>query len=117
MAYDVTFYYIFDFFFSSRRRHTRCALVTGVQTCALPICPWPTAAFRSTWPISRAGSTDSLEAACEGRRALFQVDADEAAQLARLEIGRAACRERVCQYVYISVVAVSLTKQKTKTHH
>src|SRR3546814_1730236 len=29
------------FFFSSRRRHTRCALVTGVQTCALPI--WRTA--------------------------------------------------------------------------
>src|SRR3546814_2529539 len=27
----------YDFFFSSRRRHTRCALVTGVQTCALPI--------------------------------------------------------------------------------
>src|SRR3546814_5288094 len=26
-------------FFSSIRRHTRCALVTGVQTCALPI--WP----------------------------------------------------------------------------
>src|SRR3546814_12846249 len=24
-------------FFSSRRRHTRCTLVTGVQTCALPI--------------------------------------------------------------------------------
>src|SRR3546814_5272391 len=30
MSYDL-------FFFSSRRRHTRCALVTGVQTCALPI--------------------------------------------------------------------------------
>src|SRR3546814_1299406 len=29
------------FFFSSRRRHTRCALVTGVQTCALPILPVP----------------------------------------------------------------------------
>src|SRR3546814_261875 len=28
---------MFVFFFSSRRRHTRCALVTGVQTCALPI--------------------------------------------------------------------------------
>src|SRR3546814_15680118 len=25
------------FFFTSRRRHTKCALVTGVQTCALPI--------------------------------------------------------------------------------
>src|SRR3546814_1112949 len=31
-------YLLFSFFFfSSRRRHTRCALVTGVQTCALPI--------------------------------------------------------------------------------
>src|SRR3546814_3629599 len=29
------------FFFSSRRRHTRCALVTGVQTCALPISGGP----------------------------------------------------------------------------
>src|SRR3546814_8190169 len=28
---------VFFFFFSSRRRHTICALVTGVQTCALPI--------------------------------------------------------------------------------
>src|SRR3546814_9432478 len=28
---------LYVFFFSSRRRHTRCALVTGVQTCALPI--------------------------------------------------------------------------------
>src|SRR3546814_7998245 len=28
---------MFIFLFSSRRRHTRCALVTGVQTCALPI--------------------------------------------------------------------------------
>src|SRR3546814_4254145 len=30
-----------EFFFSSRRRHTRCALVTGVQTCALPILLLP----------------------------------------------------------------------------
>src|SRR3546814_4942765 len=28
-------------FFESRRRHTRCALVTGVQTCALPISRQP----------------------------------------------------------------------------
>src|SRR3546814_10622456 len=34
VLFDVFFVY---FFFSSRRRHTRCALVTGVQTCALPI--------------------------------------------------------------------------------
>src|SRR3546814_11094390 len=34
-AHCIFFY--FCFFVSSRRRHTRCALVTGVQTCALPI--------------------------------------------------------------------------------
>src|SRR3546814_15054318 len=33
--------FILLFFFSSRRRHTRCALVTGVQTCALPILTCP----------------------------------------------------------------------------
>src|SRR3546814_2576313 len=33
------------FVFSSRRRHTSCALVTGVQTCALPICKHAFAAF------------------------------------------------------------------------
>src|SRR3546814_786027 len=37
MSLIFTFMY---FFFSSRRRHTRCALVTGVQTCALPICTY-----------------------------------------------------------------------------
>src|SRR3546814_640075 len=36
------------FFFSSRRRHTRCALVTGVQTCALPI-------FKKIAPALAAG--------------------------------------------------------------
>src|SRR3546814_3190073 len=40
MAYLIVMCYVFCFFFfSSRRRHTRCALVTGVQTCALPISP------------------------------------------------------------------------------
>src|SRR3546814_7778672 len=31
------FWVLWWFFFSSRRRHTSCALVPGVQTCALPI--------------------------------------------------------------------------------
>src|SRR3546814_3912574 len=39
------------FFFSSRRRHTRCALVTGVQTCALPICS-------SVWELSGANTRE-----------------------------------------------------------
>src|SRR3546814_13418442 len=45
---------MFDFLvlllFSRRRRHTRCALVTGVQTCALPICRWSTCPPRSARP-------------------------------------------------------------------
>ena len=39
------------FFFSSRRRHTRCADVTGVQTCALPIL------FHIYYPQVDLGST------------------------------------------------------------
>src|SRR3546814_8750229 len=64
------------FFFSSRRRHTRCALVTGVQTCALPIS-WPSSplfassrqsipigSLRNHCPICAAGSTSIWPAAC-----------------------------------------------------
>src|SRR3546814_5349051 len=41
------------FFFSSRRRHTRCALVTGVQTCALPI-------FSGIIALGTVGENNSL---------------------------------------------------------
>src|SRR3546814_1907164 len=41
------------FFFSSRRRHTRCALVTGVQTCALPISA-TCSAKRPPSPLTRS---------------------------------------------------------------
>src|SRR6059058_4347317 len=36
------------FFFSSRRRHTRCRYVTGVQTCALPIWSLPELGYQET---------------------------------------------------------------------
>src|SRR3546814_2946159 len=39
---------LYIFLFSSRIRHTSCALVTGVQTCALPIC---VSAARSQFPL------------------------------------------------------------------
>src|SRR3546814_17378494 len=41
------------FFFSSRRRHTICALVTGVQTCALPISRVIDQAVESTKALHR----------------------------------------------------------------
>src|SRR3546814_14804434 len=42
------------FFFSSRRRHTRCALVTGVQTCALPISLGLACAGVAAFPVGAA---------------------------------------------------------------
>src|SRR3546814_3645296 len=44
------------FFFSSRRRHTRCALVTGVQTCALPIYE-----FRVAEELTSLKESDAFE--------------------------------------------------------
>src|SRR3546814_9826247 len=38
--------FVCSFFFSRLRRHTRCALVTGVQTCALPISGFGGKAFK-----------------------------------------------------------------------
>src|SRR3546814_3484575 len=49
------------FFFSSRRRHTRCALVTGVQTCALPISRQDPRLALEAFVV--AGDTDGLDAA------------------------------------------------------
>src|SRR3546814_6689927 len=55
---------VFLFFFSSRRRHTRCALVTGVQTCALPICATPRRAVVG-WDLGRLAMILAvLEARC-----------------------------------------------------
>src|SRR3546814_7136670 len=71
------------FFFSSRRRHTRCALVTGVQTCALPISPMSEAIFR----------------AARVHRIMAGTLLRETGLYPGQEIGRASCRERVCQYV------------------
>src|SRR3546814_2136430 len=93
------------FFFSSRRRHTRCALVTGVQTCALPISFELTAKryLNDEWvPIRLRNETWDGWIACEVGRESLKPDREElwADQLPEwAEIGRASCRERVCQYV------------------
>src|SRR3546814_7933998 len=92
------------FFFSSRRRHTRCALVTGVQTCALPIYP------QFATLIAKKSNRNL-------RRAILMMETAKAEQYPFVtgqqlplpdwesfiqhiaQIGRASCRERVCQYV------------------
>src|SRR3546814_8905462 len=102
----------FCFFFSSRRRHTRCALVTGVQTCALPIS---SIRHDSIWIRAHdpAAALAARRYQTEGHLILEVVDPFlDRTVVVELEIGRASCRERVCQYVWISVVAVSLKKKK-----
>src|SRR3546814_4664465 len=97
------------FFFSSRRRHTRCALVTGVQTCALPISAilflleagqkshWHRVDATELW-LFHAGTSLCLQTADndEGPIRSTRLGSDV---LAGDELGRASCRERVCQYV------------------
>src|SRR3546814_10082079 len=60
------------FFFSSRRRHTSCALVTGVQMCALPIFPRVLADwFAARGWAPRRHQMDMLAEARAGRHALL----------------------------------------------
>src|SRR3546814_4378104 len=105
------------FFFSSRRRHTRCALVTGVQTCALPIWLFALAIFSVATQKDPAFQASSPKTSAPPFGAAFflrwlsgsllfasPVDAigteDAMGGLwSILKIGRASCRERVCQYV------------------
>src|SRR3546814_14599753 len=122
MSFVDTFSVFLFFFFSSRRRHTRCALVTGVQTCALPIC-WLGYSDEKLARLCReavdAGFDhiklkvglsldDDIRRARLAREVIgpdrkLLIDAnqiwevDEA--IAHVQIGRASCRERVCQYV------------------
>src|SRR3546814_3718747 len=83
---------LFFFFFSSRRRHTRCALVTGVQTCALPICfGFGIAVVPLTSAVKHGRLLDASDRS--------PVPVSHVATGASTQIGRASCRERVCQYV------------------
>src|SRR3546814_6788471 len=64
---------MFVFFFSSRRRHTRCALVTGVQTCALPIFEVPPRSVMSNGFLGPK-LPDDAKRFVANRAALFERD-------------------------------------------
>src|SRR3546814_3012175 len=100
------FFIYWFFFFSSRRRHTICALVAGVQTCALPICLLAAAANLAilalppdSWAI--VGLRFVTGACMAG---IYPVGMRLAAGWARgdiglLENGRATLGESMCTYV------------------
>src|SRR3546814_6162683 len=89
-------------FFSSRRRHTSCALVAGVQTCALPISkpgvfvPRDSTEFLAEQAVRRLRGRRraiALDLATGGGTVALAV----ANETRGVKIGRASCRERVCQ--------------------
>src|SRR3546814_14605819 len=124
---------VFYFFFSSRRRHTRCALVTGVQTCALPIClliadelydlraevdelraeaerhiaelETRLAGRLEALAVRLENVAEDIEAHSIGSwscavRQVYDPGADiDSLGSCHCQIGRASCRERVCQSV------------------
>src|SRR3546814_3326516 len=81
------------FFFSSRRRHTRCALVTGVQTCALPI---------SGLRVGYALAAPGLIAVLERVRESFNVNA----------LGLAAAAASLADAAHIAQVSVRNAEQR-----
>src|SRR3546814_2341981 len=123
----------YGFFFSSRRRHTRCALVTGVQTCALPISIEAARAGDAgrgfavvaqevkSLAAQTAAATDDIASKISAIQAATRQTLDASvsisstianvvhsagrireametqAQTVTGKIGRASCRERVCQ--------------------
>src|SRR3546814_18684081 len=109
------------FFFSSRRRHTRCALVTGVQTCALPRGSGRSLMGRlfaretggrvidghasvaeeeifHAWNAAQASGTPLLIIA-DAPPSDWNVALPDLRSRLAADIGRAPCRDRVCQSV------------------
>src|SRR3546814_10058037 len=68
--------FIFSFLFSSRRRHTSCALVTGVQTCALPISP-PSTDGGENWGVGEHSDYGLLTLLAQDRHGGLQVKTPE----------------------------------------
>src|SRR3546814_3739239 len=113
--------------FSSRRLQTRCALVTGVQTCALPIYEEEGRSVRllrvgeqvrhalsailtrgevhddtlasHMVSVTEVRMSPDLRHATVFVKPLLGKDEEAVLKALRTKIGRASCRERVCQYV------------------
>src|SRR3546814_5091377 len=92
---------------SSRRRHTRCALLTGVQTCARP-CSVLEREY--DLDLSTTAPTVIFELLLKNGETLYVDNPSKLPDLSAIEdmrepivrankIGRASCRERGCQYV------------------
>src|SRR3546814_14359045 len=116
-------------FFESRRRHTRCALVTGVQTCALPILllRQPARGYAATCEaladacdpdysrieapvLLLTGNEDVVGSPATAHALQALIKNSTLTLLEDCEIGRASCRESLFPFGYISVFSLIFKK-------
>src|SRR3546814_6338755 len=129
------------FFVSSRRRHTRCALVTGVQTCALPIYPaLPAVAISVFGPPSTSGTYDAFkelilgkgcdanpemkalkasdadkhEAVCTGLRGRSEEHTSELQSLMRISYAVFCLKKQKRNYIYDTINAYTVRAHTRK---
>src|SRR3546814_17649139 len=117
---DYSWFLLVSFFFSSRRRHTRCALVTGGSDVCSSDPPLPRSNAGGTRALTSAGRS-LRKAGLRSRNAATASAARTSVARAffassdAVQIGRASWRERVCRYVEIAVVGISLNKKTTES--
>src|SRR3546814_5236504 len=102
------------FFFSSRRRHTRCALVTGVETCALPISQRP-AEMASPFAPVETGAADRPTAAFQGRH-VDPEGVEEAASAVR-QGERAGAGDERSEERHVGKECVSTCRSRWSPYH
>src|SRR3546814_13627533 len=114
------------FFFSSRRRHTRCALVTGVQTCALPISA-PGSAFAIaaadaensegdagstafTFTVTRSGDSGEADrkSVVQGQRVSVRVDLG-GGRIIKKKKNNTTATQTMCSTTHISLNFITYT--------
>src|SRR3546814_9594391 len=109
------------FFFSSRRRHTSCALVTGVQTCALPISYWQTAACEAAAMPSTVPPSNELVTGAKAEAQALTVEPARAADWSqsdlRFAFGRsdlAGLRDEDRQRLYVFAAQIGGRADKAR---
>src|SRR3546814_7063435 len=114
-------YVVCIFFFSSRRRHTRCALVTGVQTCALPIyhrAPQSQqTSSRSRAFVPRTASARATSSMCSTPNRNFSTAASSSSRHSATPMRSEEHTSELQSLMRISYAVFCLKKKKKTTNH
>src|SRR3546814_17020344 len=107
---------LFFFFFKQKTAYEVRISDWSSDVCSSDLgrSPYPCWSSSGRSSPSPSATTTASSPGCSRKSAGgFVIDRPSRVTASSVEIGRASCRERVCQYVSISVVAVSFKKKKT----